>query len=273
MAIEPAEAGETVGNTDTVQLERLESICIVRLNRPEHLNAVNGPMHSRLSFLWSELSQDPQIRVVIVTGSGQAFCGGADLAWMKNFIDDAEFRRTRLLEAKTLVRDLIKLPMPVIAAVNGPAVGLGCSIALLCDMVLMSRDAYFADPHVALGLVAGDGGAAVWPILINLLKAKEFLFSGERIGSSQAVELGLANRALSSNEDLLIEAQSVAKRWSRLPKFALQETKRALNMHLERALPILEYGIAAEGESFLLEEHRTRLATLAGSSSQQPAEE
>jgi enoyl-CoA hydratase len=123
----------------------------------------------------------------------------------------------------------------------------------------MSDRSFFADTHVASGLVAGDGGSVVWPLLMSLLRAKEFLLLGERISPQVAVEIGLANRVV-PHDELMAEAMRVAHRLAELPARAVQDTKRALNLHVERAISgILEYGISAETECFTTPEHRAAI--------------
>jgi enoyl-CoA hydratase len=140
--------------------------------------------------------------------------------------------------------------------------GLGCSIAMLCDVVLMSERAYLADPHVSVGLVAGDGGAAFWPLLAPLLRVREYLYTGDRIPAERAVELGLASRVVAADE-LLAEAHRLAERFAAQPAAALQGTKRVLNMYLSTALGgAVQAGFAAEAVTMETEEHRQRLAAL-----------
>jgi enoyl-CoA hydratase len=147
-------------------------------------------------------------------------------------------------------------PLPIIAAVNGPAVGLGCSLTGLCDIVLIESSAYLCDPHVSVGLVAGDGGAITWPALTSLLKAKEYLFTGDRIPADEAVTLGLANRVVEDGTSVEA-AVALAHRLAKQPAQALRDTKRALNRHLERSIyEILDFALAAEGVSSASSEHR-----------------
>jgi enoyl-CoA hydratase len=157
---------------------------------------------------------------------------------------------------------MIRFPLPVIAAVNGPAVGLGCSLALSCDLVLLSDQAHLADPHLAIGLVPGDGGVALWPLFTSMLRVKEFLFTGDRIGPEQAVALGLANRVVPA-ADLMAEALKLAQRLARLPARALRDTKRALNAHIERAVTgPLEIALQTELASMASPEHAERVRKL-----------
>jgi enoyl-CoA hydratase len=179
--------------------------------------------------------------------------------WLENYVENPVTRRSGMREARRIVREMIDFPLPVIAAVNGPAVGFGCSVAVLCDIVLMSERSFFADTHVASGLVAGDGGSVAWPLLMSLLRAKEYLLLGERITPEVAVQIGLANRVV-PDADLHGVAMEMADRLAALSPRAVQDTKRALNLHMERAISgILEFGISAETECFTTAEHRAAI--------------
>jgi enoyl-CoA hydratase len=237
-------------------VESQDRIRIVRLNRPEALNAANPELHRRLAEVWVELEADPGCSVVVVTGNGRAFCGGGDMGLLKRMNEDETVRAATLREGRQIVERMIRFPFPVIAAVNGPAVGLGCSIAGLSDLVLIEESAYLADPHVSVGLVAADGGALTWPSMTSLLRAKEFLFTGDRVLASVAVELGLANRVVPDGSSL-DEALALAERIARQPVQALSDTKRALNKHLERAMhDVLDFALAAESISSASAQHR-----------------
>ncbi len=237
-------------------VERLDRVRVVRLNRPEALNAANLELHRRLAEVWPELEGDPGCSVVVITGNGRAFCGGGDMTLLKRMNEDEELREAILREARQIVERLVRFRFPVISAVNGPAVGLGCSLAGLSDVVLIEESAYLTDPHVSVGLVAADGGALTWPSMTSLLRAKEYLFTGDRISARDAVEFGLANRVVPDGSSL-DEAVSLAERISRQPAQALIDTKRALNKHLERAMhDILDFALAAESISSASASHR-----------------
>jgi enoyl-CoA hydratase len=152
--------------------------------------------------------------------------------------------------AGRLMEAMAEFPKPVVAAVNGPAVGLGANVALTSDIVLIAASTYLADTHVNIGLVCGDGGAVAWPLLINFLKAKELLLLGERIPAEEAVRIGLANRVV-PDDQLLDEARALAQRLAAQPPQAVQETKRALNLHLQAAIKmVMPFALSAESESF-----------------------
>ena len=234
----------------------------VVISRSAELNAVNQALHWAFANVWRQLAADRAARVVILTGAGRTFCAGGDLGWITSFLDDPVARDESLREGAQIIEEMLRFPLPVIAAVNGPAVGLGCSLAVLCDIVLMSEAAHLADPHVAVGLVAGDGGAAFWPLLTPILRSREYLYTGDRIPAATAVELGLATR-VTAPQDLLPQARRLAERLAAQPAGALRGTKRVLNMHLSQALSgAMQAGFAAEAATMQSAEHRDRLLAL-----------
>lgn len=235
----------------------------VTLNRPDELNSVNADLHWGLANVWRQLAADKEVRVVVLTGAGRAFSAGGDLGWITTFLDDESARDESIREGAQIIEEMLRFPLPVIAAVNGPAVGLGCSVAVLCDIVLIAQTAYLADPHVAVGLVAGDGGAALWPLITPILRSREYLYTGDRIDAATAVELGLASRAVAP-EELLPQAHQLAARLAAQPPEALQGTKRVVNMYLSQVLGgPLQAGFAAEVATMKTAEHRQRLLAFA----------
>jgi enoyl-CoA hydratase len=239
----------------------------VVLRRPDRRNAVNQPLHWALANVWRQIAADPGARVVILTGAGQAFCAGGDLDWIMSFLDDPAARDETLREGAQIIDELLRFPLPVIAAVNGAAVGLGCSVAVLSDIVLISEAAYLSDPHVSVGLVAGDGGAAFWPLLTPILRSREYLYTGDRIPAATAVELWLASRT-TAPADLLPEARKLAGRLAAQPASALRGTKRVAGIYLSGALSgAVQAGFAAEAVTMESAEHRDRLRALRGTPS------
>jgi len=234
----------------------------VIMNRPDELNAINLALHRALAIVWQQLIADRAAKVVILTGAGRAFSAGGDLAWITSFLDDPVARDESLREGAQIIEEILRFPLPVIAAVNGAAVGLGCSLAVLSDVVLISEAAYLADPHVSVGLVAGDGGAAFWPLLTPILRSREYLYTGNRIAATTAVEIGLATRVVAPDA-LLSEARTLAERLASQPAEALRGTKRVVNMHLSAALSgAMQAGFAAEAVTMQTPEHRDRLLAL-----------
>ena len=225
-------------------------IRIITMNNPDMRNAFIDPLHEAMRNIWYQISRDRDARAVVLTGAGSAFCAGGNVPGFIRDYDDPEHRRQSLRDAQRLVDEMLRFHLPVVAAVNGPAVGLGASVAVSCDIVLIAESAYIADTHVNIGLTAGDGGAATWPLLIGMLRAKEYLLTGERIPAKLAVEIGLANR-LVADDQLMQEATALAHKLAALPPQSLQETKRALNLHLQQAATtVLPFALSAEAESF-----------------------
>jgi enoyl-CoA hydratase len=175
------------------------------------------------------------------------FCAGGNVPGFVHI----DYRQWGMRNARLLVDQILACHVPVIAAVNGPAVGLGCSIAVSCDIVLIADTAYMADTHVNVGLVAGDGGVVAWPFMMSMLKAKEYLFTGDRIPAETAVQLGLANRVV-PHDDLMAEALTLAGRLAEQPPQALQETKRSLNLHLQVACVECAAVCAVRGDGVVL---------------------
>jgi len=231
-------------------VEKEGPVAVLTINNPDMMNAFVDDLHEAMREIWWDLSEDDSVRAVVVTGAGKAFSAGGDIPGFIKSYTDPEHRRKSLRGAKRLMEAQVEFPKPVVAAVNGAAVGLGCNIALCCDIVFMADTAFMADTHVSVGLVCGDGGAVFWPLLMGLLKCKEYLLTGERIPAAKALELGLCNRVVPKDE-LMTQAMEFALKMASLPHQALQETKRALNLHLQdyilRAAP---FALSAESESF-----------------------
>lgn len=235
---------------DAVRVETDGPVRIVRLNRPNQLNAVNDDLHVGLTRVFPLLSADPDARVAVITGEGRAFSAGGDFSLLERMVNDRALRRDVIAEGKELVLNMIRCRIPVVAAVNGPAVGLGCSMIALADVVYMAESAYLSDPHVLVGLVAADGGPLTWPLHTSLLLAKEYAFTGERISAARAKEIGLANHVCPDGE-VLAAALAAARKIAALPKQAVEATKRVLNLHVERSvLATIDFALAAETESF-----------------------
>ncbi|BBX60460.1 enoyl-CoA hydratase [Mycobacterium shottsii] len=196
----------------------------------------------------------------MLTGAGRAFSAGGDFAYLAELAQDADLLAKTIAHGRDIVLGMARCRVPVVAAVNGPAVGLGCSLVALSDIVYIAPDAYLADPHVQVVLVAADGGPLTWPLHISLMLAKEYALTGQRIAAQRAVELGLANHVAA---DPVAEAVACAQRIMKLPQQAVESTKRVLNIHLERAvLASLDYALSAEHQSFTTEDFRSIVTRL-----------
>jgi enoyl-CoA hydratase len=231
-------------------VESRGSVRIVKMNAPDRLNSVDEPMHRALQLVWDLVADDVNANAVVFTGAGRAFCAGGHVPNFMTYHRDPEARRRDTRRAERLSRAMIDCEVPVVAAVNGPAIGLGASLALHCDLVFMAESAFLADPHVSVGVVAGDGGAVMWPLLTSLLRAKQYLLLGDRISSAECERLGLANGVYPDIE-LLPSALAVAQRLAHQPRYAVRDTKRTLNMHVRQAAQLaLSFGLVTERESF-----------------------
>ncbi len=244
----------------TILAERRGRILTLTLNRPEALNAVDQVMHEELARIFGDVAEDTACDVVVLTGAGKGFSAGGDIDWMQAMIDDpAMFERTAV-EAKRIVFSLLDLEQPIIARVNGPAVGLGATIALFCDIIIAAEDATIADPHVRMGLVAGDGGAVIWPQLIGYARAKEFLMTGEFLDGRRAAELGLINYAVPADE-LDAKVDAFADRLAAGATKAIRWSKVSANIGLKQlAHSIMDASIAYEALSNQTADHREAVA-------------
>jgi enoyl-CoA hydratase/carnithine racemase len=243
-----------------IRVEADGPVRIVRLSRADALNAVNEELHLALTRVFPLLSADTDARVAVITGEGRAFSAGGDMDLLDRMAKDRELRRAVIAEGRELVLNMIRCRVPVVAAVNGPAVGLGCSVIALSDVVYMAESAYLADPHVAVGLVAADGGPLTWPLHTSLLLAKEYAFTGDRISAARAAAIGLANHVCPDAE-VLPAALAAARKIAALPRQAVEATKRVLNLHVESAvLATIDFAMAAETESFDTDDLRKNVA-------------
>jgi enoyl-CoA hydratase len=245
-----------------IAVEHDGPIRIVRLNRPAELNATNHELHHALASLFPQIDADADARAVVLTGNGRAFSAGGDFSYLDELTRDGALRAETLADGKRIVAGMAACRVPIVAAVNGPAVGLGCSLVALSDIVYMAESAYLADPHVALGLVAADGGPITWPLLTSLQLAKEYALTGDRMPARRAAEVGLVNHVCADDE-VVDQATECARRIAKLPRRAVEDTKRVMNLHLERAiLATIDFALTAEDRSFTSPELRANLDRL-----------
>jgi enoyl-CoA hydratase len=228
----------------------------VTLNRPDKLNATDAVLHTELARVFTDISNDPDSDIVVLTGAGRAFSAGGDVAWMQEAIDEPErFNRT-IREAKQIVFGLIDCEKPVIAKLNGHATGLGATIALFCDVIFAAEHAKIGDPHVSVGFVAGDGGAVIWPQLIGYARAKEYLLTGDLMTATQAAALGLINHAVPAAE-LDARVDAFADRLAAGATKAIRWTKMSINIGLrDLATSILDASLAYEALSNITPDHQ-----------------
>jgi len=231
-------------------------VLTLTMNRPDDMNAVNKVMHDELGSIFYDAQLDDDADVIVLTGAGRAFSAGGDLAMMKRIADGSDEPFLRLVDAKRIVFSLLDLEKPIISAVNGHAMGLGATIALLCDTIFMSSKAKIGDPHVKIGVVAGDGGCVIWPQLIGYAKAKEYLMTGDPIDAESAERMGLINH-VTAPEETLAKAQAFAQRLADGPTVAIRGTKISANIGLKQlAHSIMDTSLAYEWLCFDGPDHR-----------------
>lgn len=246
----------------TLRFERDGDVLVVTIDRPDSdLNAVNDDLHEDLTTLFRELKRETTARAVLLTGSGKAFSAGGDFAWFPQLQEPGRMDALRR-DAKQLIWDLLDVELPIVAAVNGHAMGLGASIALLCDVIFMADTASIGDPHVRVGIVAGDGGTAIWPLAVGPALAKQYLLTGDPVTAADAERMGLVNRAVPA-ADLHRTALEFAQRLAAGAPLAVRYTKLAVNKLVKDALNIsFDAATALELVTFRSEDHQEALAAL-----------
>lgn len=217
---------------------------------PDRLNAVGADGHRELAYLWPDLDNDEATRVVLLRAEGRAFSAGGDFDLIQAMIDDPETHRRTLKEARDLVRNMIEFSKPVVAAINGPAVGAGLAAALLADIPIAGTSARILDGHTSLGVAAGDHAVVIWPLLVGMAKAKYHLMTNVPIGGEEAERLGLVAKVV-EDEHLLDEARDIAARLAAGSSEALSWTKHTLNHWLRAAYPAFDASLAYEFLGFL----------------------
>lgn len=257
---------EDCGRFPSLRVQRKGALMVLTLNRPERHNAVSGDMYQALETVLTELRGDRGVRAVLLCGEGRSFCSGGDVqGFAERGMGPGPVRRFEEVasSAVRLVELLLAVPQPIVAAVQGYAMGLGATLALLCDVVIAAETASIADTHVRVGLVAGDGGALAWPLGLPMGAAKYYLMTGERLSGAEAARLGLVFRAVPA-EALQAEAERVALKLAALPPLAVQGTKATLNRVVcNRADLVMAHGAMLEGVSAVSDDHQEAVASFA----------
>ena len=224
------------------------------------INAVDGRMHKELARVFIDAQDDEGSDLVILTGNGRAFCAGGDMEWFQMTIENPREFRAILPEAKRIVTSLLDMDKPLICRLNGAAAGLGATIALMSDVIVAADTAAIGDPHVKVGLVAGDGGAIIWPQLIGFARAKELLMTGDMLPAGEAARLGLINYAVPA-EELDAKVDEIANKILGNPRWAVRWTKTAANIPLrELAAKLTDAALAYELVTNTTEDRRETVA-------------
>ncbi|HEX4946169.1 MAG TPA: enoyl-CoA hydratase-related protein [Blastocatellia bacterium] len=249
-------------NFTHLRFDRVGAVLCVTIDRADNpLNAVNEALHHDLTRLFAELQQERAARAILLTGAGKAFSAGGDFNWFPTLQEPGQLEALRL-DAKQLIWDLLDVHLPIVCALNGHAIGLGASIALFCDVIFMAESATLADPHVKVGIVAGDGGTVAWPLAIGPARAKQYLLTGDPVTASEAERLGLVNKVV-PDDKLPDEALAFAQRLAAGAPLAVQYTKLAVNKLIKDALNVsFDTATTLEIVTFKSEDHQEALAAL-----------
>ena len=226
------------------------------------VNGVDGPMHDELARVFGDLQRDSDSDIIILTGKGRAFCAGGDFDWFDEQIADPSKFRAIAWDGKRIVSSLLEMEKPIICRLNGAAAGLGASIALLCDVIIADDKAVIGDPHVKVGLVAGDGGALIWPQLIGYAKAKELLMTGDILTAVEAKDMGLINYAVPTDE-LDDKVAELVSRLQGNPRWAVRWTKTVANIPLRAlAAQVMDAAIGWESVTNFHEDRKEAVAAM-----------
>jgi enoyl-CoA hydratase len=224
----------TVPTYSRFTFERVNRVLYASITSDHPVNGVDAAMHEEFGRVFTDLQRDSDSDIIVLTAKGRAFCAGGDFDWFDEQISDPGKFRDIAWEAKRIVTSILDMEKPMLCRLNGAAAGLGATIALLCDIIIADERALIGDPHVKVGLVAGDGGALIWPQLIGFAKAKELLMTGDMLNAKEAQALGLINYAVPTDE-LDAKVDELLTKLQANPKWAVRWTKTVANIPL-RAL-------------------------------------
>lgn len=235
-------------------------VATVTINRPQSRNAINQRLIRELRTIWDDLADDHAVNAVVLTGAGDYFSVGGDVKAMSerpggDVLEEGEVHDPMV--SRRIVNRMLELDKPIVAAVNGDCIGLAATIALLCDIAVMSESARIGDTHVSrVGLVAGDGGTVIWPLLVGVNKAKEFLMRGTLLKGPEAERLGLINHCVPATE-VLDRAHEIAQELADGPVWATRWTKLSINQIIkDRVNRLMEASMALEQVTFALADHK-----------------
>lgn len=239
--------------------ERRGGVLLLTIDSPP-MNAITPAVHAELARVFQEVNHDDATKVVVITGAGQrAFSAGGDLGAMLDRLENHRHSEwvEAMSEARDLILGLVRLQKPLIARINGHAIGLGATIAAFADFSYMMADAKIADTHVNVGLAAGDGGAAIWPLLVGFTRARQHLLTGDPLTGRQAAEIGLVTQAVESFEELDARVWQLAQRLETGSTLAVRYTKMAINLVLEKLLDgVVDTHLGWETLTYMSPDHK-----------------
>ncbi len=237
------------------QDRRDNGVLVITMDNPP-TNPFEGAMHDDLRRVLTDVNADPDVKVIVLTGGGEkAFSAGGDIHEMKRLLTDNHGTIHGFIEARRMLEALLRLEKPLIARVNGHAIGLGATLALFSDLCYAVEGVKIGDPHVAVGYAAGDGGALIWPQLIGYMRAREYLLTGDPVLSQDAAAMGLINRAV-PRDQLDEVAFGMADRLAAGASVAINLTKQAINLPLRRQLEgMLDASVWFEAISSFSKDH------------------
>jgi enoyl-CoA hydratase len=253
------------GEYEFLNVAVADRIATITINRPDRLNAVHNALHHELEQIWLDVRADQDVNAIILTGAGRAFCAGGDVKGMaEGTLSGAAPKKGKgrsrgpiaASNGRRVIENMLDVEQPIIGAINGDAIGLGATLALLCDITVASEKARFADTHVKVGIVAGDGGAVIWPLLVGPHRAKEFLMRGNFISGAEAGRIGMVNYAVGP-EEVMSKARELARELADGPTWAIRWSKLAVNKWLkQQANLILDASLAYEMMTFNTKDHQ-----------------
>lgn len=234
-----------------------DGVAHIRFTMPQVHNCFDDGLHSEFPRALAQVAMDQRPAALVLSAEGKSFSAGGNLKGVLVANESLEVRERLRREAIAIVEGLINMPIPVIAAVQGSAVGLGASVLSCSDIIVCWKDAQIADPHVALGLVAGDGGLIGWSQSMGVMRAKRYLLTGDAITGADAHQMGMVSDLVETPEEALPEALALAQRIAALPRGGVRGTKRAF-ARISRDLygPAFELALAYEMETLGGEEVR-----------------
>ena len=247
-----------------LKVEVAARVATVTINRPQHSNAVNAALHHEFEQIWIDLAEDRDVNAILLTGAGKTFSIGGDIASRDKPLKSKGRggRRIVMADGRRVIENMLDVEQPIVAAINGDALGFAANVALLCDVTVAAETAKLADTHVALGAVAGDGGAVIWPLLIGPNRAKEFLMLGDSMTGADAARIGLVNYALPTDQ-VMPKARELAQRLADGPTWAIRWSKLAVNKWLkQQANLIMDTGLAYEALTLTTQDHKEAVNAL-----------